>query len=133
MNPEFSSRYEFAVAAAQEAGRVARRFFPDTTSAEFARHVEWKDDNSPVTVADRAAEACLREAIRAKFPSDGFLGEESGELPGTSGFRWIIDPIDGTRSFVRGIPLWATLVGLECRGESIAGVVVEPALGNTYR
>src|SRR5262249_61440513 len=63
---------------------------------------------------------------------DGFLGEEYGDTPGTSGYRWIIDPIDGTRSFVRGIPLWATLVGLEHKGEVVAGVVDCPALGHTY-
>jgi histidinol-phosphatase len=67
------------------------------------------------------------------FPHDGFLGEEYGDTPGTSGFRWIIDPIDGTRNFVRGIPLWATLVGLEYKDEQIMGVAAVPAMGQTYR
>src|SRR5260370_32236017 len=67
------------------------------------------------------------------FPADGFLGEEYGEKPGSSGFRWIIDPIDGTRNFVRGIPIWGTLVGLEYQGEQIAGVAEAPALRLTYR
>jgi histidinol-phosphatase len=67
------------------------------------------------------------------FPGDGFLGEESSDTPGPSGFRWIIDPIDGTRSFVRGIPIWGTLVGLEYKDEQIAGVVDVPAMGTTYR
>ncbi|MBX7102723.1 MAG: histidinol phosphate phosphatase [Gemmataceae bacterium] len=133
MNPEGKARYEVAVTAAREAGRIARVFFPDSTAAEFAKQIEFKADASPVTIADRAAETCLRETILGRFPRDGFVGEEFGTIDGTSGFRWIVDPIDGTRSFVRGIPLWGTLVGLESDGELIAGVVVEPALGNTYR
>src|SRR3954469_18777620 len=117
MNPEWKSRYELAVDAAQRAGRLARRFFPDTTAAEFARRVERKADDSPVSPADRGAEQLLRQVLLGAFPKDCFLGEESDPAAGTSGYRWIVDPVDGTRSFVRGIPLWATLVGLECRGE----------------
>jgi histidinol-phosphatase len=72
--------------------------------------------------------------LQKAFPDDGFLGEELGDQPGTSGYRWILDPIDGTRSFVRNIPLWATLIGLEYRGELIAGVAYLPAVGQTtYR
>jgi len=94
--------------------------------------VQWKSNQSPVTVADQEAEQLLRQTLLTAFPQDGFLGEEFGETAGESGYRWIIDPIDGTRSFVRGIPLWATLVGLEFRGEPIAGVVFIPPLGQTY-
>jgi histidinol-phosphatase len=124
---DWRNRYEVALEAAREAGRVALRYF-DTGLA-----VEWKKDCSPVTVADREAEALLRGTLLGRFPDDGFLGEETGDQPGGSGFRWIIDPIDGTRSFVRGIPIWGTLVGLEYRGEQIAGVVEAPALGLSYR
>jgi histidinol-phosphatase len=127
MNPEWRSRYEAAVEAAQRAAQVALGYF-DTDVA-----VEWKHDQSPVTVADREAEALLRGTLLGKFPHDGFLGEESGDAPGSSGFRWVIDPVDGTRSFVRGIPIWATLVGLEYRGEQIAGVVEVPTLRQTFR
>jgi histidinol-phosphatase len=95
--------------------------------------VDFKKDLSPVTVADREAEALLREALLGTFPNDAFLGEESGDAPGTTGYRWIIDPIDGTRSFVRGIPIWGTLVGLEYKGEQIAGVADVPAMGLIYR
>src|SRR5579884_3713811 len=133
MSPEWKARYELAVTAAEEAGRIARGHFPDIAISEFARQVEWKPDQSPVTIADRQAEEYLRSTLLGKFPLDGFLGEESGDQPGSSGFRWIIDPVDGTRSFVRGIPLWATLVGLEYRDEPIAGVAVLPVLGHTYR
>ena len=126
MNPEWRSRYEAAVGAAREAGDLARDFF------ERPLEVERKADQSPVTVADRAAEERLRDRLLGAFPDDGFLGEESGDRPGGSGFRWVIDPIDGTRSFVRQIPLWGTLVGLEYRGEVIAGVAYAPALGQLY-
>jgi histidinol-phosphatase len=127
MDPEWRARYETAVDAARLAGRLAQRYF------EADLTVEWKLDQSPVTVADREAETLLRNTLLGSFPDDGFLGEEHGEKPGASGFRWIIDPIDGTRNFVRGIPIWATLVALEYRGEPIVGVVFAPALGNLYR
>jgi histidinol-phosphatase len=127
VNPAWRNRYEIAVEAARKAGQVALRYF------EGALTVEWKADKSPVTVADRETELALRNSLLGAFPGDGFLGEEHGETPGTSGFRWIIDPIDGTRNFVRGIPIWATLVGLEYQGEVIAGVCDVPPLGHTYR
>jgi histidinol-phosphatase len=131
LNPEWRSRYEVAVTAAQKAGQIALGYFPDGARARLA--VEWKKDTSPVTVADREAEAFLRTTLHGAFPQDGFLGEESGAAPGTSGFRWIIDPVDGTRNFVRGIPIWATLVGLEYRDEQIAGIVHVPVWGQTFR
>src|SRR5438445_5182930 len=127
MNADWRARYEKAVDAARQAAQLALRYFDANVM------VEWKQDLTPVTVADRETEALLRATLLGAFPQDGFLGEESGAAPGTSGFRWIIDPIDGTRSFVRGIPLWATLVGLEYRGAAIAGVAFIPPLGRTYR
>jgi len=127
MNPDWKNRYETALAAAHQAGRFALGHF-DVDVA-----VEWKQDKSPVTVADRGAEEMLRNLLLGEFPQDGFLGEESGDTPGASGYRWIIDPIDGTRGFVRGVPLWATLVGLEYKGEHIGGVAYLPALDQTYR
>jgi histidinol-phosphatase len=127
MNPDWRARYEVAVEAARQAAALALRYF------DAGLAVEWKQDQSPVTVADREAEAQLRTTLLGRFPQDGFLGEESGERPGSSGFRWIIDPIDGTRNFVRGIPIWGTLVGLEYRDELIAGVCEVPTLGQTFR
>jgi histidinol-phosphatase len=126
MNPEWRARYEVAVEAAQRAAQRAMGYF------EAAVAVEWKHDQSPVTIADRETEQELRSTFQDRFPGDGFLGEEYGDAPGSSGFRWVIDPIDGTRSFVRGIPLWGTLVGLEHKDEQIAGVVAAPALGHTW-
>lgn len=127
MSAEVRSRYEVMVEAARAAGQVALGYFDQGVS------VEWKHDQSPVTVADRNAEKVLRERITAAFPNDGFLGEEFGTTSGTSGFRWIMDPIDGTRCFVRNIPHWATLVGLEYRGEMVAGVSFAPADNIMFR
>ena len=133
MNPDWRTRYELAVEAAERAGEIARGYFPDGDAADFAARAEWKLDRSPVTAGDRAAEAFLRNRIINAFPNDAFLGEEYGEKPGNSGFRWMVDPIDGTRNFMRGMPLWGTLVGVEYRGEAIAGAAVMPSLGHSYR
>lgn len=127
MNPDWKNRYEIALGAAKAAGQLALGYF-DTNLA-----VEWKQDLTPVTVADRQAEELIRKRIQSSFPDDGFLGEEFGNTPGSSGFRWIIDPIDGTRNFVRGIPIWATLIGLEYKEEQILGVADVPAMNQTYR
>jgi len=107
MNPEWQNRYELAVEAARKAGDLARAYYETTFD------IESKADDSPVTIADRQAEQLIRALVAKQFPDDGFLGEEYGDQAGGSGFRWVIDPIDGTRSFVRHIPIWATLVGLE--------------------
>jgi histidinol-phosphatase len=80
----------------------------------------------PVTEADREAEHAIRRLIRAEFPDDGILGEEHGLENAQSPRRWIIDPIDGTRSFISGIPLWGTLVGLTLDGDAIAGMMSQP-------
>ncbi len=127
MNADWRNRYETAVLAARRASLLALGYF------DAGLAVEWKADDSPVTAADREAEQLLRTALLTAFPDDAFLGEEHGERPGASGYRWIIDPIDGTRNFMRGIPIWGTLVGLEYRGEVIAGIVEVPALGQRYR
>src|SRR5262245_30036290 len=126
MNPQWRSRYEAALDVTRRASQKALAYF------DAAVAVEWKKDHSPVTIADRETEQELRSSLHQLFPDDGFLGEEYGDASGTSGFRWVIDPIDGTRSFVRGIPLWGTLVGLEYKGEQIAGVAAAPALGQTW-
>src|SRR5258708_17319362 len=124
MNSDWHSRYELAVTAAHEAGRYALQHF------DAGVPIEWKQDQSPVTLADRGAEQLLRTILLDKFPHDGFLGEESGSTRGSSGFRWIIDPIDGTRNFVRDIPLWATLVSLAYKGELISGVTDFPTMNH---
>jgi len=127
LNADWKNRYELAVEGAEDAGKLAMSHF------DCGVTVEWKADESPVTVADRQAETYLRALILKHFPNDALLGEEHGEGTGSSGYRWIMDPIDGTRSFVRGIPIWATLVGLEYKGELVAGVAHLPAMAQTYR
>ena len=114
-------RLEVAIAAARAGGEVALRYFRTGVA------VERKQDRSPVTVADREAEQRAVDVLRSAFPDYGILGEEFGERDG-AGARWIIDPIDGTKSFIRGIPYFATLIALEEDGEITTGAVYAPAL-----
>ena len=93
--------------------------------------VETKADATPVTDADRATEELLRERIARERPGEGVLGEEYGERESVSA-RWIVDPIDGTRNFTRGVPIWATLIALERDGDFVCGVVSAPALGRRW-
>jgi len=120
---ELQELLDFAVEIAREAGEITLRHFRGSYVAER------KADNSFVTVADREAEAHLRERIEKAFPEDSILGEEAGEKSGTSNRRWILDPIDGTYSFVHGVPLYGVLIGVELMGEPIVGVVNLPASG----
>ncbi len=114
-----------ALAAATRGGRIAL--------AAFGRRmkVESKADASPVTDSDRRAEEAIRGAIRRAFPEDGFLGEEFGDEGTGARARWIIDPIDGTRNFIRGIPFWGVLLAREVRGHLTTGVMHFPALRET--
>jgi histidinol-phosphatase len=118
-----AARLEVALAAARAAAAETLRWFGDRRL-----EVERKADASPVTQADRAAEAILRRELLAAFPTDAFLGEETGSTPGTSGYEWVVDPIDGTKSFIRGVPLYATLVGCRHAGRGVLGVIAIPAL-----
>ena len=93
---------------------------------------EDKADDSPVTVADRECERLIVSELRAAFPGDGFLGEEGASDEGTSGRRWIVDPIDGTRDFLRGLPTWSNLIGLEVDGEVVLGTCNLAAQGELY-
>lgn len=95
-------------AVAERAGRLTLTYFQHPALA-----VERKADASPVTEADRACETLVRRTLRAEFPQDGLMGEEHGHEPGTSGWDWVIDPIDGTVSFAHGVPLYGVLIGLE--------------------
>jgi histidinol-phosphatase len=98
--------------------------------------IETKPDMTPVTESDRAAELALRERIARASPGDGVIGEEfgagEGDGAGDRGRRWVLDPIDGTKSYVRGVPTWSTLIGLQVDGEVTVGVVSMPALGRRW-
>jgi histidinol-phosphatase len=113
--------------AVGEVARVAGNVALDHFMA--ASPVELKADGSPITVADRAAEAAAREWIERRFPHDGIVGEELGVTRQSARRRWFIDPIDGTRTFVRGVPLWGTLVAVLEEEVPIAGAAIFPALG----
>jgi histidinol-phosphatase len=120
---ERQARLDLALSAAREAGEITLRYFRQDNYA-----VELKGDQSPVTIADRQAEQHLRDRISAAFPDDAILGEELPSRPGSSGFRWILDPIDGTKSFISGVPLYGTLIGVEWGQRAVVGVLRMPAL-----
>src|SRR5208283_2858025 len=123
----YERELEFARRIAAAAGENAKRIRAGGVSAET------KPDASPVTIADKENERLIREAIEREFPADGILGEEGASKAGSSGRRWIIDPIDGTRDFVRGNRFWCVLVALEdAAGESLVGVAHFPMLDETY-
>ena len=94
--------------------------------------VESKSDESPVTIADKACEKLIVEELGAAFPGDGLLGEEGASQESSNGRRWIIDPIDGTRDFIRGTRAWSVLIGLEEHGKVVAGHAYFPALGQMF-
>ncbi|MFA5552495.1 MAG: histidinol-phosphatase [Trueperaceae bacterium] len=121
----YATELEFAVETAWQAGRVTTRYFQTGTE------VFSKEDASPVTAADRESEQLMRERIMRYYPQDGVLGEEFGELNAGSKRRWILDPIDGTKSFVHGVPLYGVLLALEEDGEAVLGVLHFPALAET--
>ncbi|MDR2761517.1 MAG: histidinol phosphate phosphatase [Planctomycetaceae bacterium] len=118
-------RLEFSRLIVKEAGEITLKYFYAPT--EYS--VERKADMSPVTIADLEVERFLRDRIREQFPDDTILGEEFSAQSGTSGFKWLLDPIDGTKSFIHGVPFYSMLVGIEQDGINVGGVIGLPALG----
>lgn len=117
--PDLRELLDVAVDAAYRAGKRTLAHFNTGVA------VERKADASPVTIADREAERVLRERIAASFPDHAILGEEEGETTGANpDYRWIVDPIDGTKSFISGVPLFGTLIGVEVRGVPAVGVLL---------
>lgn len=116
----------FAIDVAETAGASTLEWFQSA-----ALEVERKGDGTPVTVADRHAERVIREMIGRRFPDDTVLGEEEGLAPGSTGRRWIVDPIDGTKAFTRGVPLYSTLLAVEDEHGPAVAVIRMPALGQT--
>jgi histidinol phosphatase-like enzyme (inositol monophosphatase family) len=118
------SLLEQAVELARQAGEISLKWFQ---SADL--HIDRKGDGTPVTDADRSIERFLRQEIARLYPGDGVLGEEEPESAGTTGRRWIVDPIDGTKAFTHGVPLYCNLLAVE-DGEGLAiGVINVPAIG----
>ncbi len=118
-----SSLLEAVQELAKLTGEVALRHY------RTALTVETKSDGSPVTAADREAETAAREWLARRFPDDGITGEELGETAGKSGRRWLLDPIDGTKSFVRGVPMWGSLIAVLEDDRVLAGAASYPAVG----
>jgi len=123
---KFEKELQVARAVAQQAGELALQ------SQARGFETESKPDLSPVTSADRASEQLICSLLEEAFPEDGILGEEGAAKESHSGRRWIIDPIDGTRDFVRGIPTWGALIGLEADGDVVVGACNLPALSELY-
>ncbi len=123
--PSLARLREVAERAARAAGRRSLEGFGGRLGSET------KSDGSPVTQFDRAAEQEIRRVVRRSFPDHVILGEEGGTTGTDPRYRWIVDPIDGTKSFVRGVPLYAVLVGVEVDGRPTVGVIHLPALGET--
>jgi histidinol-phosphatase len=123
VNRDVQARVELATRVADDVRALTLKWFQSP-----ALQTERKADGSVVTPIDKKAEELIRAAIAREFPADAVLGEEFGESLGSSGVRWILDPIDGTASFVRGIPHFVTLIGIEHNGELVAGVIDAPAL-----
>ena len=121
-SPSLSDLLAVATDAAYAGGRRTLAYF--NTNVE----VETKADNTPVTRADREAEAVIRQIIARHHPTHAILGEETGATPGDAGYRWIIDPIDGTKTFIHGVPFYGVLVAVEVAGKASVGVVYLPAL-----
>jgi histidinol phosphatase-like enzyme (inositol monophosphatase family) len=115
-----------AEAAADVAGAVLRPFFRSRLVADE------KGDHSPVTIADRTTELAVRAVLAERFPEHGILGEEFGLERATSAFRWVIDPIDGTRAFITGRPTFGTLIGLLHEGRPLLGLIDQPMTGERW-
>ena len=121
--PSLDARLELANRIARQSADITLKYF---LTDRF--DVESKPDGSPLTIADRQTEQFLRDQIAAQFPEDGIVGEEFGITIGKNSIRWILDPIDGTKSFIRGVPLFGTMVGIEVDGQAVIGSLYFPGL-----
>lgn len=117
---------DLAERLADASGAIIRRYFRTTLE------VEDKPDKSPVTVADREAETAIRELIEEAFPDHGIVGEEYGAVRADAKYVWVLDPIDGTKSFITGKPLFGTLIGLLHEGAAVLGLIDQPVLGERW-
>ncbi|MBX3529039.1 MAG: inositol monophosphatase family protein [Rhizobiaceae bacterium] len=123
-----NSREQFAVELARRAGELGLRYFRDLESLT----IESKGHQDLVSEADRDVETFIRAALRDAYPNDGVVGEEHAPTRGKSGFDWVIDPIDGTANFVRGIPAWTVVIAGTMHGVTELGVIHEPSTGETF-
>ena len=119
----------FANRLADTSGAVIRPLFRQRIDVA---HKQGRYDFDPVTEADKGAERAIREAVARERPQDGVLGEEYPETEGTSGYRWILDPVDGTRAFITGRHEWGSLIALEKDGKPVLGILDQPVLGERF-
>ncbi len=131
MDSDFSDRLELAHRLADASGAVIRPYFRRQIDVEEKKSTR-DGDFDPVTAADKAAEQAIRALIIESYPSDGILGEEFGDTPGTSGYRWVLDPIDGTRAFISGQTMWGSLIALEKNDERVLGILDQPFLRERF-
>jgi len=122
MNFDLDTLHRAALDIARKGGGHTLKYFKQPLN------VERKSDDSPVTIADREAESIMREAIEKQFPEHGIIGEEYGRTNDQSSVQWILDPIDGTKSFIHGIPLYTTLIGVLVEDEPVVGIIYAPVL-----
>ena len=122
--------YQTELAAGAEIARKAGELALKIREGDI--EVESKADESPVTIADRACEKLIGAELRRAFPEDGLLGEEGASRESSNGRRWIVDPIDGTRDFIRGTGAWSVLIGLEEKGHVVAGFAFFPTTGEMF-
>src|SRR5450432_1113924 len=113
----------FLVELAERSGDLIRPYF-----GNHSLEIETKADASPVTLADRGAETLMREMIESRFPNHGIIGEEFGDLRSAAEWVWVLDPIDGTKSFMSACPLFGTLIALLHRGRPVLGAIHQPIL-----
>jgi myo-inositol-1(or 4)-monophosphatase len=126
---EIGTQLAAAIEILEEAGSIALRHFRTSPAAE---NKAGEQEFDPVTAADREIEAQVRGRLRREFPEHGILGEEEGFEPGTNDACWVLDPIDGTRAFLSGMPAWGMLLGLTLGKRPVAGVMHQPYLGETF-
>lgn len=126
MKFDLNSIHQSAIEIARNGGAQTLEYFRQPMD------VDRKTDDSPVTIADRQSETLMRDLIAERFPSHGIVGEEHGRENADSPVQWILDPIDGTKSFIHGIPLYTTLIGVVVEGTPVVGVVYAPALDELY-
>lgn len=122
MNFDLDTVHKAAIEIAKKGGDHTLNYFNKSFD------VERKSDDSPVTVADREAESIMREEITNRFPEHGIVGEEHDDHNAESSVQWILDPIDGTKSFIHGVPLYTTLIGVVVEDEPVVGIIYAPAL-----
>nr|WP_149764610.1 inositol monophosphatase family protein [Mesorhizobium albiziae] len=128
MTNDLDSRLEFTIALARRAGELGMTFFREIDKLT----IESKGHQDLVSNGDREVELFVRASLAKEYPQDGIVGEEHAPVKGTSGYTWVIDPIDGTANFVRGIPAWAVVIACVKDNTTVVGVVHEPSSGETF-